>query len=85
MLLQLRQPLSSTYWLNIGDERLDFTGVIEHTNLIGPEHYGGAHFVYVSKYVDWTHPYVAMSDEALLDNYVPKLQLDQSRVQPGLG
>ena len=42
MLLQLSRPLSSTYWLNIGDERIDFTGIIEHTNLIGPEHYGGA-------------------------------------------
>ena len=75
MLLQLSRPLSSTYWMNIGDERIDFTGVIEHTNLIGPEHYGGAHFVYVSKYVDWTHPYVTLSDEELLDNYIPKLQL----------
>jgi protoporphyrinogen oxidase len=75
MLLQLSRPLSSTYWMNIGDERIDFTGVIEHTNLIGPEHYGGAHFVYVSKYVDWTHPYVALSDEELLDNYLPKLKL----------
>src|SRR5206468_2153821 len=39
VLLQLSQPLSSTYWLNIGDPRLPFTGIIEHTNFIGPEHY----------------------------------------------
>lgn len=75
MLLQLSQPLSSTYWLNIGDARLPFTGVIEHTNLVGPEHYGGAHFVYVSKYVDWDHPYVRMQDADLLAEYLPKLQL----------
>jgi protoporphyrinogen oxidase len=75
MLLRLQQQLSSTYWLNIGDPRLPFTGIIEHTNLLGPEHYEGSHFVYVSKYVDWDHPYVRMSDEQLLDEYIPLLQL----------
>jgi len=75
MLLKLKQPLSETYWLNIGDERLPFTGIIEHTNFIDPSNYGGWHFVYVSKYVDWDHPYVSMTDEELLDEYEPKLQL----------
>jgi protoporphyrinogen oxidase len=75
MLLKLKQPLSKTYWLNIGDDRLPFTGIIEHTNFIGPEHYGGWHYVYVSKYVDWDHPYVAMTDEELLDEYEPRLKL----------
>lgn len=75
MLLKLKQPLSGTYWMNIGDERLPFTGIIEHTNFIGPEHYGGWHYVYVSKYVDWDHPYVSMTDDELLDEYEPKLQI----------
>jgi protoporphyrinogen oxidase len=74
-LLQLSQALSSTYWLNIGDERLPFTGIIEHTNFVGPEHYGNSHYVYVGKYVDWDHPYVTMDDDALIDAYVPLLQL----------
>jgi protoporphyrinogen oxidase len=74
-LLCMEQPLSDTYWMNIADERLPFTGIIEHTNFIGPEHYDGNHYVYVSKYVDWDHPYVSMDDEALLDEYVPLLQL----------
>lgn len=74
-LLRLDKPLSDTYWMNIADERLPFTGIIEHTNFIGPEHYDGNHYVYVSKYVDWDHPYVTMEDEALLDEYVPLLKL----------
>lgn len=74
-LLRLDRPLSDTYWMNIADERLPFTGIIEHTNFIGPEHYDGNHYVYVSKYVDWDHPYVTMEDEALLDEYVPLLKL----------
>ncbi|HUG17323.1 MAG TPA: NAD(P)/FAD-dependent oxidoreductase [Thermomicrobiales bacterium] len=85
-LLQMSHPLSSTYWLNIGDERLPFTGIIEHTNMIGAEHYGGSHFAYVGKYVDWDHPYVTMDDEALLREYIPKLQIvnpefDESRIE----
>lgn len=74
-LLRLDQPLSDTYWMNIADERLPFTGIIEHTNFIGPEHYDGHHYVYISKYVDWDHPYVTMADEDLLAEYVPKLQI----------
>lgn len=75
MLLELNQRLSDIYWLNIGDDRLPFTGIIEHTNLIGPEHYGGSHLVYVGKYLDWDHPWVGMSDQELLDEFEPRLQL----------
>lgn len=75
MLVQMSHKLSNTYWLNIGDDRLPFTGVIEHTNFIGPEHYGGSHFVYLGKYVDWDHPYVAMTDDELLNEYEPKLKI----------
>lgn len=74
-LLRMERPLSDTYWMNIADERLPFTGIIEHTNFIGPEHYDGNHYVYVSKYVDWDHPYVTLDDDALLEEYVPRLQI----------
>ena len=74
-LLELDQPLSSTYWLNIGDERLPFTGIIEHTNFIGPEHYGGSHLLYISKYLDHDHPWLKLSDDELIDLYTPMLQL----------
>ncbi|HET7035366.1 MAG TPA: NAD(P)/FAD-dependent oxidoreductase [Thermomicrobiaceae bacterium] len=74
MLLQSRRPLSNIYWLNIGDPSLPFTGIIEHTNFIGPEHYKGRHFIYVSKYVEQDHPYSTMADDELLAEYVPYLQ-----------
>lgn len=79
MLLELNQNLSDTYWMNIVDPRLPFTGIIEHTNFVGPEHYNGSHYLYVSKYVDWDHPYVSMSDEELLEEYIPKLQMVNPR------
>jgi protoporphyrinogen oxidase len=74
MLLQSREPLTDIYWLNIGDPALPFTGVIEHTNFIGPEHYGGQHLIYLSKYVDQDHPYFTMTDDELFAEYVPALR-----------
>ncbi len=75
ILLQLDRKLSDTYWLNIGDERLPFTGIIEHTNLLDPADYGGSHLVYVGKYLDWDHPFVAMTDAEIRAELVPKLRL----------
>jgi len=73
-LLQLSQPLSDIYWLNVADDDLPFTGVIEHTNFVSPEAYGGKRFVYLSKYLEPDHPYFNMPDEQLIDAYVPFLK-----------
>jgi protoporphyrinogen oxidase len=73
-LLQLTRPLSDIYWLNVADDDLPFTGVIEHTNFISPEEYGGKRFVYLSKYLEPDHPYFSMPDDQLIDAYVPFLQ-----------
>lgn len=73
-LLELDQSLSDIYWLNIADADLPFTAVIEHTNFVDPKEYGGKRLVYLSKYVEPDHPYFAMSDEELLETYLPHLK-----------
>ena len=73
-LLQLSHPLSDIYWLNIADDDLPFTGVIEHTNFMSPGHYQGKRFVYLSKYLEPDHPYFALSDEELIETYLPYLK-----------
>jgi protoporphyrinogen oxidase len=73
-LLQLSRPLSDIYWLNVADDDLPFTGIIEQTNFISPEEYGGKRFVYLSKYLEPDHPYFAMPDDQLIDAYVPFLK-----------
>ena len=73
-LLQLSHPLSDIYWLNVADDDLPFTGVIEQTNFISPEAYGGKRFVYLSKYLEPDHPYFSMPDDQLIDAYVPFLK-----------
>ncbi|MFW5900619.1 MAG: NAD(P)/FAD-dependent oxidoreductase, partial [Halodesulfurarchaeum sp.] len=48
--ISMDEPLTETYWLNIGDEA-PFGALIEHTNFIDSSHYGGEHLLYVPKYV----------------------------------
>jgi protoporphyrinogen oxidase len=49
-LLILEQPLTSYWTLNITDETIPFTGVIETTAYIDPKYVGGHHLVYLPKY-----------------------------------
>jgi len=72
-LLLLDRPLSPYFTLNIAQEGIPFTGVIETTNVIAPEHVGGHHLVYVPKYVTRTSPYHALDDDDLRDQYVEHL------------
>jgi protoporphyrinogen oxidase len=74
MLLVLKRSLIPYYTLNITDERIPFTGVIETTNLIDPAHVGGHHLVYLPKYVAPNSPYVKMSDEELRTTFLSYLR-----------
>ena len=74
IVLVLDRPLSHVYWLNVADRSIPFVGVIEHTNLISPEHYGGKHIVYLSNYLNTNHPMYAMGHEELLQEYLPHIR-----------
>lgn len=69
VLMVLRRSLTPYYTLNITDERIPFTGVIETTNLIDRQYSGGHHLVYLPKYVSATNPYAQMDDQTLLQNF----------------
>ena len=71
--LSLRGPLSGIYWTNVTDPGYDFGGVIEQTNLAGPEHYGGRHLVYLSRYLATDDPLWSMPDDALLERQLGQL------------
>ena len=74
IVLLLDRPLSHIYWLNVADRSIPFVGVIEHTNLIGPEHYGGKHIVYLSNYLGTDHPLYKMEHDELQEEYLPHLR-----------
>lgn len=73
-LLLLDRSLTPYYTLYIADEKIPFTGVIETTNLVAPEHVGGHHLVYLPKYVTPTSPFCQASDEELRATYLTNLK-----------
>lgn len=77
-ILELDRPLTDIYWLNVADDDLPFTGIIEHTNFIDPSLYGGRRFVYLSKYMEPDHPYFTMESDEIIKTYLPYLK----RVNP---
>jgi protoporphyrinogen oxidase len=72
-ILELDRPLSEIYWLNVADPGFPFGGVIEHTNLIAPAHYGGSHIVYLSRYFESTNALASLSREAVYELMVSAL------------
>ena len=68
-LMQIGQSLSPYYWTNIGDDGLPFAGLIEHTNLVGPERYGGRHLLYTSNYLPPEHEFFNIDDDELIDRF----------------
>lgn len=75
LILALKRPLTDGhYWINLPKgEGFPFMGLVEHTNYIPPEHYGGDHIVYCGDYLPPDHPYFAYSKERLFETYLPGL------------
>ncbi len=61
LILKLKQPLTSIYWMNIPDRSIPFVATIEQTNFIPPEVYNHKRVLYVSNYLDPASPYFQMS------------------------
>jgi protoporphyrinogen oxidase len=79
LLLELDRRFSPFYWTNVADGELPFVGLIEQTNLIAPERYGGRRFLYVANYLAHGDPLLELDPDALLERYAPGLR----RVNPG--
>jgi protoporphyrinogen oxidase len=74
LLLELDRPFHRFYWTNVADRELPFIGLIEHTNFIEPERYGGRRFLYVANYLDQEDPLLALDPDELLEHYTPGLR-----------
>lgn len=72
-LLVLKHALSHIYWMNVTDRAMPFVAVIEHTNLMRPEDYGGRHVVYLSNYINPDAPLYRATDEEVLAAALPHL------------
>lgn len=78
--LELDRSITGYYWTNVADVEMPFGGVIEHTNYVPKERYGGRTVVYLSDYVLPEDPKWRMRDEELWAAYLPAL----ARLAPAL-
>jgi protoporphyrinogen oxidase len=69
LLLELDRRFSPYYWTNVADRALPFVGLIEHTNFVEPERYGGRRFLYVANYLPHGHELLDLDARALLARY----------------
>jgi protoporphyrinogen oxidase len=69
VLVEVDRQVTDSYWTNICDPGIPFIGVIEHTNFVEPERYGGRRFVYVANYVEAGDPLLDHDLDGLLDVY----------------
>ena len=77
MTLALKHPLSKDgyYWFNVPkDEGYPFLALVEHTNFVPKENFGGDRIVYAGDYLELGHEYFTMSDDELLERFIPAFQ-----------
>jgi protoporphyrinogen oxidase len=69
-----RQLMERVYWLSICDPDFPFLAVVEHTNYMPPEDYGGRHLVYLGNYLPMEHPLFRQSKEAVIESFAPHIK-----------
>lgn len=90
LVLVMKRKQGDIYWLNNIDPAISFGVVIEHTNLVPSEDYGGKHVLYVANYHSAESILSQLSDKEVLDFHFSSLQkvfpdfkekdIDQARV-----
>jgi protoporphyrinogen oxidase len=81
MVLALKHRLSEQgyYWYNLPKSAgFPFLALVEHTNFLPREYYGGDYLVYAGDYLETDHEYFQLSQDELLQRFLPSL----ARVNP---
>jgi protoporphyrinogen oxidase len=77
MVLSLKHQLSEEgyYWFNLPKNAgFPFLSLVEHTNYLSPEFFGGDHIVYVGDYLPGDHEYFQLSQAELEARFIPQLK-----------
>jgi protoporphyrinogen oxidase len=80
LVLELDRQVTDAYWIAINDPGYPFLAVVEHTNYIPPEEYGGKHLMYVGNYLPMNDPMFRRSKEELVAQFMPYLR----RINPAM-
>ena len=76
--LALKHQLSEQgyYWYNLPKSAgYPFLALVEHTNFVPADKFGGDHIVYMGDYLEPDHEYFQLSQEELLDRFLPALKM----------
>ncbi|MFN8644906.1 MAG: FAD-dependent oxidoreductase [Candidatus Binatia bacterium] len=85
MVITLRQRLTDYYWFNLPKEAgFPFLALVEHTNFLPPEHYGGDHILHCGDYLPAGLSLPALA-QALLGEVPAVAVALQPRLRPQLG
>jgi protoporphyrinogen oxidase len=75
--LALKHQLSKEgyYWYNLPKSAgYPFLALVEHTNYISADKFGGDHIVYMGDYLDPEHEFFQLSKDEILDRFLPALK-----------
>jgi protoporphyrinogen oxidase len=77
LIYSLKQQLSTQgyYWFNIPKTAgYPFLALVEHTNFVSPDHFGGEHIVYCGDYLPVGHEHFSLSQDELAARFTPHLK-----------
>ena len=82
--LALKKRLSKHYWFNLPAQAgFPFLALVEHTNFVSPDHFGGEHIVYCGDYLETDHEHFSLQKEELLARFLPALTRFNADFKPG--
>lgn len=85
MILSLKHQLSKEgyYWYNIPKSAgFPFLSLVEHTNFLSPDYFGGDHILYIGDYLPQDHENFDLSQEEIQNRFVPHLKKFNPAFEP---
>ncbi|MFN2304284.1 MAG: NAD(P)/FAD-dependent oxidoreductase [Anaerolineales bacterium] len=76
VILSLKHQLSREgyYWYNIPKSAgFPFLSLVEHTNFLSSDYFGGDHIIYIGDYLSPEHEYFDLTQEELVNLFLPHL------------
>jgi protoporphyrinogen oxidase len=77
-----RQFMEHVYWLSMDKREFPFLAVVEHTNFVDREHYGGDHVLYVGDYLPKEDRLFQLPDEQVLFEWMSALRRINPAFEP---
>ncbi|MDY6874251.1 MAG: NAD(P)/FAD-dependent oxidoreductase [Chloroflexota bacterium] len=77
MIVSLKHQISKEgyYWYNIPKQAgFPFLSLVEHTNFLSPEHFGGDHLIYIGDYLSQDHENFDLTKDEILAKFLPHLE-----------